>query len=72
MVGLRFLGILILLLALPALAFAAGGHDGLSCTGCHGIHNANGEIIFAVAPNTKAISPATKEPFTGTTAEKTR
>jgi predicted CXXCH cytochrome family protein len=64
----RFLGVAILLLALPAIAFAAGGHDGLNCTGCHGIHNAKGEIIFAVAANTKAISPWTKKPFTGTTA----
>lgn len=68
MVKLRFLGIAILLLALPALAYAAGGHDGLNCTGCHGIHNAKGDIIFAVAPNTKAISQWTKKPFTGTTA----
>jgi predicted CXXCH cytochrome family protein len=64
----RFFSVLILLLAVPAITFAAGGHDGLNCTGCHGIHNAKGEIIFAVAPNTKAISPATKKPFTGTTA----
>ena len=68
MTKLRFLGIAVLLLALPALAYAAGGHDGLNCTGCHGIHNAKGEIIFAIAPNTKAINPWTKKPFTGTTA----
>lgn len=68
MVKLRFLGILILLLALPAIAVAYGGHDGLNCTGCHGIHNAKGEIIFAVEPNKKAINPSTKQPFTGTTA----
>ena len=64
----RFLGIIILSIALPAFAFAAGGHDGLNCTGCHGIHNAKGEIIFAVDPNRKAISPWTKKSFTGTTA----
>jgi len=68
MVKLRFLGILILLLALPAIAAAYGGHDGLNCTGCHGIHNAKGEIIFAVAPNTKAVNPWTKKSYTGTTA----
>jgi predicted CXXCH cytochrome family protein len=68
MVRLRFLGILVLLLALPAIAVAYGGHDGLNCTGCHGIHNAKGEIIFAVEPNKKAINPITKQPFTGTTA----
>lgn len=65
---LKFLGILILLLALPAVASAYGGHDGLNCTGCHGIHNAKGDIIFAVEPNKKAINPKTKQPYTGTTA----
>jgi len=64
----RFLSVVILLVALPAIAFAAGGHDGLNCTGCHGIHNAKGEIIFAVEPNKKAINPWTKKPFRGTTA----
>ncbi len=64
----RFFGILILLLAVPAITFAAGGHDGLNCTGCHGIHNAKGELIFAVEPNKKAISPWTKQTFSGTTA----
>ncbi|MEW6214310.1 MAG: cytochrome c3 family protein, partial [Nitrospirota bacterium] len=68
MVGLRFLGILILLLALPAIASAAGAHDGLSCTGCHGIHTAKGDIIFAVEPNKKAINPRTKQPYAGVTA----
>ncbi|MEW6067381.1 MAG: cytochrome c3 family protein [Nitrospirota bacterium] len=64
----RVLVIAILLLALPALAFAAGKHDGLNCTGCHGIHTAKGEIIIAVAPNLKAINPKTKAPFGGITA----
>ena len=64
----RLLGIVTLLIALPAFAFAAGGHDGLNCTGCHGIHNAKGEIIFAVEPNKKAINPWTKLQFKGTTA----
>jgi len=64
----RVLGILILVLFLPAIASAYGGHDGLNCTGCHGIHNAKGEIIFAVEPNKKAINPKTKQSFTGTTA----
>lgn len=68
MKGLKFLGILILVIALPAVAFAYGGHDGLNCTGCHGIHNAKGEIIFAVEPNKKAINSRTKQPYTGTTA----
>jgi predicted CXXCH cytochrome family protein len=54
MVALRVVGIVILSLAVPALVFAAGAHDGLGCVGCHGIHNAKGDIIFA--------------PFTGITA----
>lgn len=60
--------ILVALLALPALALAAGGHDSLSCTGCHGIHNAKGDIIFAVAPNKTAVNPRTKKADTGVTA----
>lgn len=59
---------LVALLALPALALAAGGHDALSCTGCHGIHNAKGDIIFAVAPNKTAINPRTKKADKGVTA----
>ncbi|MDP2754112.1 MAG: cytochrome c3 family protein [Nitrospirota bacterium] len=66
--GLRCLGILFVLLALPAFAFAAGKHDGLNCTGCHGIHTAKGEIIFAVEANKKSVNPKTKQPYTGITA----
>jgi len=68
MVLLRVLGVVILALVVPAFAFAAGAHDGLNCVGCHGIHSAKGEIIFAVEPNKKAINPKTKQPFTGVTA----
>lgn len=64
----RILSVLIALLALPALSYAAGAHDGLNCVGCHGIHTAKGEIIFAVAPNTKSINPKTKTPYKTTTA----
>jgi len=60
--------IVVLVLALPAVTLAAGKHEGLNCTGCHGIHDAKGEIIFVVAPNTKAISPWTNKPFAGITA----
>ncbi len=49
-------------------SFGAGRHEGLNCTGCHGIHDAKGQIIFAVEPNTKAINPRTKKPYTGVTA----
>ena len=55
-------------LVLPALALAAGGHDGLTCTGCHSVHDAKGDIIFAVAANAQAANPATGEPYGGTTA----
>jgi hypothetical protein len=40
----------------------------LSCTGCHGIHTAKGDIIFEVEPNTAAVNPRTKKPFGGVTA----
>jgi predicted CXXCH cytochrome family protein len=53
---------------LPAAALAAGGHDAVGCTGCHSLHSAKGEMIFAVAPNTKYLNPKTKQPYTGTTA----
>lgn len=65
---LRILGIMIIALSVPAFVFAAGAHDGLNCVGCHGIHNAKGEIIFAVEPNKKAMNPKTKQTFTGVTA----
>jgi predicted CXXCH cytochrome family protein len=45
-----------------------GAHDGLNCVGCHGIHSAKGEIIFAVEPNKKALNPKTNQPFTGVIA----
>ncbi|HET8538706.1 MAG TPA: cytochrome c3 family protein [Anaeromyxobacter sp.] len=53
---------------LPAAALAAGGHDAVGCTGCHSIHTAKGEIIFAVSPNKQVVNPKTKQPYTGTTA----
>lgn len=59
---------LALALAAPAAALAAGGHDSVGCVGCHAIHTAKGEIIFAVAPNKSAVNPKTKAPYTGTTA----
>ncbi|MDP2167020.1 MAG: cytochrome c3 family protein [Thermodesulfovibrionales bacterium] len=55
-------------LFVPVLSFAAGAHDGLNCTGCHGIHTAKGDVIFAVEPNKKSINPKTKQPSSGTTA----
>lgn len=60
--------LLVAFFALPVISFGAGAHDGLNCTGCHGIHTAKGEIIFAVEPNKKSINPKTKQPSSGTTA----
>ncbi len=64
----RFLGVLVFLFTLSGLASAFGPHDGLNCTGCHAIHTAKGDLIFAVDPNRKALNPRTKEPFGGVTA----
>lgn len=54
--------------ALPLSALAAGGHDSVGCTGCHAIHTAKGDIIFAVPQNTKTVNPKTKQAYSGTTA----
>ncbi len=59
---------LALALLSPLAAFAAGGHDSVGCTGCHAIHTAKGEIIFAVSPNKTDVNPKTKQPYTGITA----
>lgn len=53
---------------LPLSAFAAGGHDSVGCTGCHSIHTAKGDIIFAVTANKQVVNPKTKQPYAGTTA----
>jgi predicted CXXCH cytochrome family protein len=55
-------------LLLPFSVFAYGGHDSLSCTGCHSIHDAKGEVIFAVPANKKDINAKTKQPFTDITS----
>jgi hypothetical protein len=57
-----------LVASLPLAAFAAGGHDTIGCTGCHAIHTAKGDIIFAVPPNTKVMNQKTKQTYAGTTA----
>ena len=59
----------VMLFIVPVVAFAAGGHDGLECTGCHALHTAkDGNLIFAVEPNKKDINPRTKQPYSGVTA----
>lgn len=60
---------IIALIALPATAFAAGAHEDLSCVGCHGIHTAkDGQLIFAVPPNSKDVNPINGKPYAGVTA----
>ncbi len=67
MSAVRKLAVALVILA-PAAAFAAGGHDAVGCGGCHSLHAAKGELIFAVQPNTKYVNPKTKQPYGGTTA----
>jgi predicted CXXCH cytochrome family protein len=64
----RRLALVALATAAPAAALAAGGHDAVGCNGCHAIHTAKGDIIFAVGPNKTALNPKTKQPYSGTTA----
>ncbi len=64
----RFALAVALVVSLPLSARAAGGHDSIGCTGCHSIHTAKGEIIFAVQPNKQDLNPKTKQPYGGTTA----
>jgi predicted CXXCH cytochrome family protein len=59
---------LAILAVLPLSALAAGGHDAVGCVGCHSIHTAKDQIIFAVAANKQAVNPKTKQPYTGITA----
>jgi predicted CXXCH cytochrome family protein len=59
---------LVAALAAPAAALATGAHDGVGCTGCHAIHTAKGDVIFAVAPNKSDLNPRTKTPYSGKTA----
>jgi Doubled CXXCH motif (Paired_CXXCH_1) len=59
---------LALALIAPVAASAAGGHDSVGCVGCHSIHSAKGDVIFAVAPNKSGVNPKTKQPYAGTTA----
>jgi predicted CXXCH cytochrome family protein len=66
-VVLKRTGILLAML-LPSAALAAGGHDSVGCNGCHSLHAAKGDNIFAVGPNTKYLNPKTKQPYGGTTA----
>lgn len=60
--------VLALAAVLPLSALAAGGHDAVGCVGCHSIHTAKDQIIFAVAANKQVVNPKTKQPYTGTTA----
>lgn len=55
-------------LVFPVIAFGAGGHDGLTCNGCHSLHKAKSDFIIAVEPNTKDVNPRTNAPYGGSTA----
>ncbi len=48
--------------ALPLGAAALGGHDRVGCTGCHSVHAARSEDLFALPPNTKLLDPRTDRP----------
>jgi predicted CXXCH cytochrome family protein len=56
------------ILLIPGVSSAAGLHESLSCSGCHGIHTAQDDIIFAVKANKTEINPLTKKPYSGVTA----
>lgn len=60
-------GLLFLVLVLFPSFVLAGGHDPLRCVGCHSMHDAKGNMIFAVKPNTSQ-NPATKKPNAGVSA----
>lgn len=57
------------LFLVPVFVFASGGHDGLTCTGCHALHTAKEtQLIFAVDANKKDVNPKNKQAYTGITA----
>ncbi|RME67917.1 MAG: cytochrome C [Nitrospirae bacterium] len=58
----------VIIVTCPSGVFGAGPHDSLSCTGCHSIHDAKDDLIFAVKANKVAKNPKTKKPFKGVTA----
>jgi predicted CXXCH cytochrome family protein len=63
------LAIVVVVCVVPVTIFAAGGHDGLMCTGCHAIHTAKEPmLIFAVEQNKKDINPKTKQAYSGISA----
>ncbi|MBF0330067.1 MAG: cytochrome C [Nitrospirae bacterium] len=64
----KFFVVIAVAVLLPLSAFAAGGHDGLVCTGCHSIHVAKDSIIFAVSANKSDVNPKTKQQYTEITA----
>jgi predicted CXXCH cytochrome family protein len=60
--------LVIAILLIPVVSFAAGLHESLSCNGCHGIHTAKDDIIFSIEANKTEINPLTKKPYSGITA----
>lgn len=60
--------VLVLVLAVPPLARAAGGHDKLGCVGCHAMHAGQGDLLAAVAANVKMPERRTGKPHGPLTA----
>ncbi|MGB8932111.1 MAG: cytochrome c3 family protein [Anaeromyxobacteraceae bacterium] len=56
-----------LVVAAPVAARGLGGHDKIGCTGCHSMHAAKGEELYAVAPNQKMLNPKTQRPHSPVT-----
>lgn len=55
--------VLFAMVSAPGSVMALGGHDSISCSGCHSIHDAKDSIIFAVKANDKELNARTKKPF---------
>ncbi|HSM94161.1 MAG TPA: cytochrome c3 family protein [Anaeromyxobacteraceae bacterium] len=64
--SLRRLGI-VLAVSAPVAALGVGGHDKIGCTGCHSMHDAKGDDLYAVAPNRKMLNPKTNQPHSPVT-----
>ena len=60
--------LLFLAVALPLPALAIGGHDAVGCTGCHSTHEARGEVLSALPPNTTLLDPRTGKASEGLSA----
>ncbi len=58
---------IVLVLAAPAAALGAGGHDKIGCSGCHSMHAGKAELLSSLPANRKLVNPKTgraHEPIT--------